>query len=94
MKRTMKNAGAWFIAVAYCGALMAVTGCSARPHKARIVAVYEEDVDANDGQVQKEWRTTIHLENDGRMILPGQYGATGDVFTAFFTPGEGWGCNP
>jgi hypothetical protein len=69
-------------------------GCAAKPHKAKVVAVYQEDVDANDGQVQKAWRTTLHLDNDGRVILPGKYGETGDTFTAYFTPGEGWGSNP
>lgn len=73
---------------------VALTGCSARPHEAKIVAVYQEDVDANDGCVQKAWRTTVHLDNNGRTILQGKFGEPGDMFTMFFTPGEGWGSNP
>lgn len=70
------------------------SGCAARPHKAKIVAVYQEEVEANDGCVRKSWRTTLHLDNDARLILHGRFGSTGDVFTAFYEPGTGWTSNP
>jgi hypothetical protein len=68
-------------------------GCT-RPHTAKIVAVYQDDVSANDGCVVRQWFTTTELDNGGRVIRPGIYGATGDVFTLFFTPGEGFNSNP
>ena len=71
------------VAAACCCA--AASGCSPKPYMATVVAVYEEDVDANDGAVQRAWRTTVHLrETGGRLILAGQYGVTGDVFTAYY----------
>jgi hypothetical protein len=71
----------------------ALLGCARGPYEAKIVEVYQEDIDANDGQVQRAWYTTLDLQDRGRVILYGKYGETGDVVKVFYFPGEGWRAN-
>jgi hypothetical protein len=70
--------------------ILAGTGCS-RVHDVRVVEIYQQEVDANDGVVQKEWRTTIESDTGHRAILFGKYAATtGETFKADFQSGNGW----
>jgi hypothetical protein len=72
-------------------AILAV-GCG-EPHKARIVCL-EYSEDANDGTVARNCRTTLEVLDTGhRMIWPGRYGNTGDVFTVYQIV-DGWSDKP
>lgn len=65
-------------------------GCS-RPHTLKVVEIYQEDIEANDGVIRKSWRTTVELENGTRDILWGKYAVTnGDTFRMNYNRGVGW----
>jgi len=44
-----------------------------------IVDTYLEDVNANDGQIIRQWRTIIETRDRGRYILKGKYGKANDA---------------
>lgn len=67
-----------------------LAGCS-RVHDLRVIDIYQEEVDANDGCVQKEWRTTVELENGCRTIMHGKFAVTnGEQFKLVWNPANGW----
>ena len=73
-----------------------LTGCSSKPYKAKIIC-HDFAEHANDGAVSKNCQTTIEVIDTGhRMIWPGNYGNTGDVFTVYnhHCPESIWGPNP
>jgi hypothetical protein len=70
--------------------MMAACGC-ARVHDCRVVEIYQEEVDANDGVIQKSWRTTIESDTGQRSILSGKFAAkTGETFKVTWQSGSGW----
>ncbi|MFX0132988.1 MAG: hypothetical protein ACFFDN_05010 [Candidatus Hodarchaeota archaeon] len=54
--------------------------CSIKKRQLLIIDIYLEDIEANDGQIQKGWKTVIELTNKSRDILNGKYGKIGDKF--------------
>jgi hypothetical protein len=54
-------------------------------HTLVIVEVYQEDVEANDGEVQRRWKTTVKITtNGGRDILNGKWGMVGDTLNMYY----------
>lgn len=49
------------------------------PHTLIVINVYQEDVDANDGVIERHWKTLVTLEDGSRDILDGIWGTPGDT---------------
>ena len=62
--------------------ILLIVGCSGKNssiHQLTVLEVYEENVKANDGVVENDWRTLCEVDNGSRTVLRGKYGVPGDT---------------
>ena len=49
------------------------------PQSIVVIEVYQEEVNANDGVVEKDWMTLIQLDAGSRQVVSGKWGVAGDT---------------